>query len=139
DDILLGMPCRQGEMFADLYSRDISGDRFELAADLRRRTRLEVPGILLPGPAAHEQENTRLGLIRRVGLIRPRGAGAEQVRQDEPRSSQATDLEKVAARNAVAQTVFGTRKTQHEFISKIDLRPCAKVKARQEAKSFSAR
>ena len=82
------------EQLADLDPRHVRLDGLELAADLARRIRLDIPHVLMRRPARQEDVDDRLVRSARARL----GFRSQQLRQAEPAEHHAADLEKVATR-----------------------------------------
>src|SRR5262245_2487525 len=88
------------QQFADLDAGDVRRNGLELAADFRRRVRLQVVRVQMR--RATQQENVDDGLAgnsSRQGASL--GSGAEQVRQSE--RTEGPNLEEIAAADAVAE------------------------------------
>src|SRR5205823_6170272 len=83
---------------ADLYAGDAGADRFVGAADLGGGVGLEVPAVVMAGPAVLHDEEARL--FRGA----PRPARPEQLGQSEAEDADAADLQEPSARER--RTVF---------------------------------
>ena len=92
DGQLVGSPREQRKMLTDLDPRHHARNRPELAANLSRRLRLQVPSILMRGPTPHEQQNARLGPPERTAsrnrLSRRRIAAKQQPRHRHPEQTE---------------------------------------------------
>src|SRR5438876_412923 len=68
-------------MLANLHARHAGRDRLELTAILGRRQWLEIPGVLVGGPAPHEQDDASLGASPAGGILCRRFLRLQQLRQ----------------------------------------------------------
>src|SRR5207247_10913375 len=57
DRIPVGHPRHKGEMFADLDSRDVSGNGAKRATNVFRGQRFGIPGVQLAWPADQEKDD----------------------------------------------------------------------------------
>src|SRR5437764_4695786 len=100
-------------MLADLDSRDGGGNRFELAADFRRRVHFEIENVLMRRPAGQENHDDRFVRTADAGL----GFGLEELGQRQAAKAQRADFEKVATRDSVAERLFRAIDRQHKRLS----------------------
>jgi hypothetical protein len=80
-------------MFADSKAGHRGRNRFEFAANLRRRVRLEVEGILMRRPPGQVDHDHRFSSGTDFG----RSLGLEQLRQHDPAHSQRADAQEIPA------------------------------------------
>ena len=90
-------------MFANLDAGNAGGNRFEFASDFRGRIHLEVEDVLVRGAAREENHDDRLV---RAADARLR-FGLEKLGQGQATQSECADLEKIPARDSVAEPLFG--------------------------------
>ena len=98
------------QVLADLNTRHTGGNRPELTANFCRRVRLQIDQVDMRGPARQKDHDDRL-VRAALGTDRlcPQDIGQRQAAHGQP-----ADLQKRAAGNAVAQTIFLPRNGQHQ-------------------------
>ena len=90
------------KLFTDLNAGNIGSYRPELAAELGRSIGLEIPHVLMRGPARKENHDNRLVINPACHLSTCR-LGREDLRQTRPAQSEATDLKEGTTGKAVAE------------------------------------
>src|SRR5262249_16265774 len=92
DAVAVGQPRQPWHQLADLRAGDAGADRRVGAADLGRGVGLEVPAVVMAGPAVLHDEDARL--FRGP----PRPARLEQLGQPQSEDADAADLQESTAR-----------------------------------------
>src|SRR5262249_950476 len=112
---LVGHLGDAGERLADLDAGDFRVDRLELAANLLRRFRLDVPHILVGRAAAEEDVDERLVAGAGEWVRLPGSLGPENVskRQRGGTERECADFQEVPTADAVAEPHATGRNVQH--------------------------
>ena len=103
--IAVGQPGEPGNVLADIDTGDVGRNRFELAANLGRSFRLEIPRILMRRRTEHKQHNARLRPSKTTSLptrflgIRPPRQQPADMRPKFADARQPTNPQPIAARN----------------------------------------
>jgi hypothetical protein len=101
--------------FADLNPRNISGNRFELAANLRRSIGLHVPQIHLRRATSEEDEQAAFRPAEGPFLLAGVCSLGKKFRQRQAGDSQRSDAQKVPPAEAVTEFSGSSQHTKHVF------------------------
>jgi hypothetical protein len=85
-----------GKVLRELYARQRCGDRTKLTANLHGRIRLQIPHIEVTGSAVEIDDDAAVGFAGpAAGLL-----GLQNLRQRQPKRSDAADTQQFAARES---------------------------------------
>jgi len=115
DCVLIGMLGQSRQMFGNLDSGNIRGNRLEFAANLRRRCGLHVPNIDVAWAAEKIDENTRFGLAESGRLFRSASLNRSVLQKPtakQPQRASQTDTQAITPRPPFSQ-VLGTATEQN--------------------------
>ena len=106
---LVGDLGEPGHVLADFHAVDIRGDRRELAAEFLRRERLQVEHVHVRRAAGQIDVDDRLA----GGLRTRQRLRTEQFGESEAAEAERSDLQEIAARDAVTELLLRTGERPH--------------------------